>query len=163
MIVSLLTRLVLSGAAPCPSRLAEIHAKLVAIMRERLQVHCKRLPSVAAAWVAQGREGAEDAEAAAAVEPSDFAKALSKEVGTLRRVIVSFLSPTDRRDIFGKVLDLFDAQLAEAFARVEKSAGTGAGRAGGASEDGEGGGPGEANGGHGTRQTAAHIRVDGAL
>ena len=68
----------------------------------------------------------------------------TKEVGTLRRVIFNLLSPADCRDIFGKVLDLFDAQLADSFAKVEKTSEA-------------------ADWGAAAAGTAAHIRSDGAL
>lgn len=55
----------------------EIHSKLVAIMRERLTVNLKQLPSVAAAW-GTGAPGLK--------QPSAFAQAIAKQLRILCQV-----------------------------------------------------------------------------
>ena len=58
----------------------EIHAKLVAIMRERLSNSLKQLPAVAMSWGVQG------APATAHVPPSSFAQTNAKQLRVLSQV-----------------------------------------------------------------------------
>ena len=55
----------------------EIHSKLVAIMRERLTVNLKQLPSIAATW-GNGAPGRK--------EPSAFAQSNAKQLRILSQV-----------------------------------------------------------------------------
>ncbi|GAQ82505.1 Vacuolar sorting protein VPS45 [Klebsormidium nitens] len=90
----------------------EIHSKLVAIMRERLQVHLKVLPQLAEHW-----SKPDDRDA----EPSKFATDLAREVGILYKVLLPFLTDAELRSIFTRVVILFHTQLTEAFSKVDAS------------------------------------------
>ena len=76
---------------------AEIHAKLLAIMRERLNLHVGRLPEVQARWAASKTAPRVDE------PPSAFAASLVKEVGVLHRVLSPLLNEGELRTIFGRV------------------------------------------------------------
>jgi len=60
----------------------EVHAKLVAIMRERLNANLKQLPAVADSWGAQPASPA-------APPPSSFAAANAKQLRILGQVCPS--------------------------------------------------------------------------
>ncbi|KAK3242414.1 hypothetical protein CYMTET_47899, partial [Cymbomonas tetramitiformis] len=92
----------------------EIHSKLLAIMQERLLVHSRQLPSIVELWM----RDKEDAD----VEPSDFAKALVKEIGVLQRVLTPLLLQSELYSIFGRVSTNFNNRLIEAFRKLELSA-----------------------------------------
>ena len=62
----------------------EIHSKLVAIMRERLSVNLKQLPSIAATW-GNGAPGRK--------QPSAFAQSNAKQLRILSQVSSSTLPP----------------------------------------------------------------------
>ena len=104
----------------------ELHAKTVGIMRDRLAHHSSRLPTIWCSRVFTERsrkagssvgwrerteedeskgESKEDAEARG---PSEFATALGKEIGTLRRVIAGTLCPRDASAVLDEVLAHFD-------------------------------------------------------
>ncbi|CAI7903052.1 unnamed protein product, partial [Closterium sp. NIES-54] len=74
----------------------EIHSKLVAIMRERLLVHLRSLPAVADTYCRLDDSPAEQ-------QPSNFARALTKEVGVLHRILSPLLLEADLRSIFSCV------------------------------------------------------------
>ena len=74
----------------------EIHDKLVSIMRDRVDFHLHRLASIVESLRDEGN--AKQADGA-----SDFAMSLTKEMGTLRRVICELLSEDDTRDVLGRV------------------------------------------------------------
>ncbi|XP_039023431.1 vacuolar protein sorting-associated protein 54, chloroplastic-like isoform X2 [Hibiscus syriacus] len=90
----------------------EIHTKLVQIMRERLLVHLRGLPQIVESW-----NRPEDAD----LQPSQFAKSLTKEVGFLQRVLSRTLHEVDVQAIFRQVVVEFHSQISEAFSRLEIS------------------------------------------
>lgn len=90
----------------------EIHLKLVQIMKERLMVHLRTLPQIAETWI---RSDDQDA------QPSQFARALTKEVGVLHRVLSPLLLESDVRFIFTRVVALFHSQLVESFLKLDLS------------------------------------------
>ena len=65
----------------------EVHAKLVAIMRERLNANLKQLPAVADSWGAQPASPA-------APPPSSFAAANAKQLRILGQVCISCSAST---------------------------------------------------------------------
>ncbi|XP_076949524.1 vacuolar protein sorting-associated protein 54, chloroplastic-like [Bidens hawaiensis] len=88
----------------------EIHTKLVQIMRERLLVHLRGLPQIIETW---NRVDESD------VQPSQFARSLTKEVGYLQRVLSRTLHEADVQEIFKEVTIIFDIQISDAFANVD--------------------------------------------
>ncbi|KAK9064384.1 hypothetical protein SSX86_015766 [Deinandra increscens subsp. villosa] len=90
----------------------EIHTKLVQIMRERLLVHLRGLPQIIETW---NRVDETD------VQPSQFARSLTKEVGYLQRVLSRTLHEVDVQEIFKEVTIIFDIQISDAFAHVDIS------------------------------------------
>lgn len=85
---------------------SEIHEKLVSIMRDRVSVHLQTLSAIVE------RSRAERGELLEVPAESDFAVALTKEMGTLRRVINELLSEDDCRDVLGRVRSESAASLA---------------------------------------------------
>jgi hypothetical protein len=57
----------------------EIRTKLIAIMQERMHFHRRKMPQVLEQWLEEGKGGVAPA-AGGAPEPSEFARALVKEV-----------------------------------------------------------------------------------
>ncbi|KAM0072136.1 putative vacuolar protein sorting-associated protein [Helianthus debilis subsp. tardiflorus] len=90
----------------------EIHTKLVQIMRERLLVHLRGLPQIIETW---SRVDETD------VQPSQFARSLTKEVGYLQRVLSRTLHEADVQEIFKEVTIIFDIQISDAFSHVDIS------------------------------------------
>ncbi|PWA48082.1 Vps54 domain-containing protein [Artemisia annua] len=90
----------------------EIHTKLVQIMRERLLLHSRGLPQIIETW---NRADETD------LQPSQFAKSLTKEVGFLQRVLSKTLHEADVLEIFKEVTIIFDIQISDAFAPVDIS------------------------------------------
>ncbi|XP_021970883.1 vacuolar protein sorting-associated protein 54, chloroplastic isoform X2 [Helianthus annuus] len=90
----------------------EIHTKLVQIMRERLLVHLRGLPQIIETW-----SRVDETE----IQPSQFAKSLTKEVGYLQRVLSRTLHEADVQEIFKEVTIIFDIQISDAFAHVDIS------------------------------------------
>ncbi|GMH09097.1 hypothetical protein Nepgr_010937 [Nepenthes gracilis] len=90
----------------------EIHTKLVQIMRERLIVHLRGLPQIV-----EGCDKPEDND----MQPSQFARSLTKEVGYLQRVLSRTLHEADVQAIFRQVVIIFHTQISEAFSRLEIS------------------------------------------
>ncbi|XP_038679794.1 vacuolar protein sorting-associated protein 54, chloroplastic-like isoform X1 [Tripterygium wilfordii] len=88
----------------------EIHTKLVQIMRERLLFHARGLPQIVENW-----NRPEDADS----QPSEFARALTKEVGYLQRILSRNLLESDVQAIFRQVVIIFHSQISEAFSRFE--------------------------------------------
>ncbi|XP_043695603.1 vacuolar protein sorting-associated protein 54, chloroplastic [Telopea speciosissima] len=88
----------------------EIHTKLVQIMRERLLVHLRDLRRIVESW-----NRPEDND----VQPSQFAKSLTKEVGFLQRVLSRTLHEADVQAIFRQVVQIFHYQISEAFSQLE--------------------------------------------
>nr|CAB3486514.1 unnamed protein product [Digitaria exilis] len=69
----------------------EIHSKLVQIMRERLLANLRKLPQIVEGW-----NGPEDND----LQPSQFAKAVTKEVTYLYRILSQILLEVDVQTIF---------------------------------------------------------------
>lgn len=90
----------------------EIHLKLVQIMKERLMVHLRTLPQIAETWVRMDEQD---------TQPSQFARALTKEVGVLHRVLSPILLEGDVSFIFTRVVALFHSQLADSFSKLDLS------------------------------------------
>ena len=102
----------------------ELHAKTVGIMRDRLAHHSSRLPTIWCSRVFTERAskagkgssaGKEEDEGEGEIEdadgakgPSEFATALGKEIGTLRRVVAGTLCARDAAAVFDEVLAHFD-------------------------------------------------------
>lgn len=90
----------------------EIHSKLVQIMRERLLVHLRSLPQIVEGW-----NRSEDTD----LQPSQFARSLTKEVGYLLRTLSKHLHEEDVQAIFGPVVTILHSQIADAFSKLEIS------------------------------------------
>lgn len=94
----------------------EIHAKLVAIMGDRLSVHCRGL--AATNWNASippvGAEGA-----APYVGPSKPISDLIKETTTLHKVLSKYLQESVVESVFTQVLDAVVKRVGAEFAKVE--------------------------------------------
>lgn len=90
----------------------EIHSKLVQIMKERLMVHLRVLPQIAESW-----NKPEDND----TQPSQFARALTKEVGVLQRVLSPILLEADVQTIFRQVVQNFHTQISDAFSKIDVS------------------------------------------
>lgn len=84
----------------------EIHSKLVAIMSDRLQVHCKTL------------EGVDWDAAASDDRPNGYMEALVKEHVTLHKVLSRFLQAPTVEFIMGQVFSALNVRLADEFARI---------------------------------------------
>ncbi|KAL3632342.1 hypothetical protein CASFOL_025326 [Castilleja foliolosa] len=89
----------------------EIHSKLVQIMRERLLVHLRSLPQIVEGW--NRSEDNTD------LQPSQFARSLTKEVGYLLRTLTKHLLEDDVQAIFGQVVIILHSQIYDAFSRLE--------------------------------------------
>jgi hypothetical protein len=92
----------------------ELHAKLVAIARDRLAAHARRLPEAAAAWGAAPPLPPR----AALPPPSELATQVEHELGVLRRVLEPLLLPGEAASLFARVAAAFDRQLSEGLARA---------------------------------------------
>jgi len=91
----------------------EIHAKLVAIMRERLLAGTRALPLSAEKW------GAGAAAPARRPRATTFAEGTAKQLRVLSGVLVPLMTPEDLGTVFGRISILFAATLAESYARLE--------------------------------------------
>ena len=76
---------------------SEIHEKLVSIMRDRVEFHLYNLSSSIETLKA------EEPNDTTATNPTAFSTSLTKEMGTLQRVISELLSEDDQRNILGRV------------------------------------------------------------
>ncbi|KAL6841038.1 hypothetical protein ACP4OV_029007 [Aristida adscensionis] len=90
----------------------EIHSKLVQIMRERLLANLRKLPQIVEGW-----NGPEDSD----LQPSQFAKAVTKEVTYLHRILSQTLLEVDVQTIFRQVVQIFHSHITEAFSKLEIS------------------------------------------
>ncbi|MCO5597436.1 hypothetical protein L7F22_051514 [Adiantum nelumboides] len=88
----------------------EIHLKLVQIMKERLTAHLRTLPQIIETW-----NKLDDSD----TQPSQFARALTKEVGVLHRVLSPILLEADVSFIFTRVDALFHSMLTESFSKLD--------------------------------------------
>jgi vacuolar protein sorting-associated protein 54 len=85
----------------------EIHAKLVAIMGDRLAVHCKTL---------QGIEWEKEGDSA---PPNAYMETLVKEAGTLHKVLLKYLPGTALEMVMMQVLSAINSRLADEYSRIE--------------------------------------------
>ena len=76
---------------------SEIHDKLVSIMSDRVDFHLERLSAIVKHL--QDKEGESRPES----RFIEFATPLTKELGTLRRIISELLCDTDKRRVLGRV------------------------------------------------------------
>lgn len=90
----------------------EIHSKLVQIMRERLLINLRKLPQIVEHWNAP-----EDNDP----QPSQFAKAVTKEVSYLHRILSQILLENDVQTIFRKVVQIFHSHIFEEFSKLDIS------------------------------------------
>uniref|UniRef100_A0A0E0P5Z0 Vacuolar protein sorting-associated protein 54 C-terminal domain-containing protein n=1 Tax=Oryza rufipogon TaxID=4529 RepID=A0A0E0P5Z0_ORYRU len=90
----------------------EIHTKLVQIMRERLLANLRKLPQIVESW-----NGPEDTD----LQPSQFAKSVTKEVSYLHRILSQTLLEADVQLIFRQVVQIFHSHITEAFSKLELS------------------------------------------
>lgn len=88
----------------------EIHSKLVQIMRERLLINLRKLPQIVENWNAP-----EDNDP----QPSQFAKAVTKEVTYLHRILSQTLLENDVQAIFRQVVQIFHSHLFEEFSKLD--------------------------------------------
>lgn len=86
----------------------EIHAKLVAIMSDRLEVHSRTLASIN--W---------EEPAPKPDTPNAYMEGLVKEHITLHKVLSRFLQPETVQQIMSQVFKALDSRLGELYGRVE--------------------------------------------
>jgi vacuolar protein sorting-associated protein 54 len=96
----------------------EIHAKLVAIMSDRLSVH------VAALRVSRLIENSPDDqdidwEATDKAAPHPYAEMLVKETATLHKVLSKYLAASTVENVLAEVLGAIVARLSEEYGKVE--------------------------------------------
>jgi vacuolar protein sorting-associated protein 54 len=100
----------------------ELQTKMVSIARDRLVYHSARLPTIWCSHIFTARKASlEEGAADLAEASSEFATALGKEVGTLRRVIAGTLSNEDATCVLNEVLRVFDEGLTAALAGSKES------------------------------------------
>lgn len=99
----------------------EIHAKLVAIMSDRLTVHCRTLSAVdwnsADKAGANANDGQTDANGTEP-EPNKYAVDLVKEIATLHKVLSKYLQGVVVEHVIGQVLRAIDTRLAQEFEKI---------------------------------------------
>ncbi|EPQ30361.1 uncharacterized protein PFL1_01887 [Pseudozyma flocculosa PF-1] len=95
----------------------EIHAKLVAIMSDRLTVHCRALGSVD--WNAPLPGDGDDGDGEATPEANKYAADLVKETATLHKVLSKYLQPPVVEHVIGQVLKAIDARIAAELDKVD--------------------------------------------
>uniref|UniRef100_V5EJY0 Vacuolar protein sorting-associated protein 54 n=1 Tax=Kalmanozyma brasiliensis (strain GHG001) TaxID=1365824 RepID=V5EJY0_KALBG len=98
----------------------EIHAKLVAIMSDRLTVHCRTLSGIdwnADKSAAEGQENADSKD----IEPNKYAVDLVKETATLHKVLSKYLQGVVVEHVIGQVLRAIDDRIAQEFDKMDVS------------------------------------------
>lgn len=93
----------------------EIHAKLLAIMRERITGEIKRVPALAAEWA----KLPEPAANAPMPQPSDFPGTFGAQLATLQRVLSPLLTPAETAAIFDRLTVLSGRQLVDVYTKAE--------------------------------------------
>lgn len=91
----------------CQEHQNEIHAKLVAIMGDRLSVHCQTLQEIK--W---------EQPAASKGKPNAYIETLVKETGTLHKVLLKYLAGSALEVVMMQVLSAINSRLAEEFSRI---------------------------------------------
>lgn len=84
----------------------EIHAKLVAIMNDRLVVHCKSLQTID--WTVERAAGV-----------NSYMETLVKETATLHKVLAKYLHGPTLDQVIGQVLSDINARLADEYGKIE--------------------------------------------
>ncbi|XP_038982689.1 vacuolar protein sorting-associated protein 54, chloroplastic [Phoenix dactylifera] len=90
----------------------EIHTKLVQIMRERLLANLRKLPQIVESW-----DAPEDND----LQPSQFARSVTKEVMYLHRILSQTLLEADVQAIFRQVIQIFHSHISESFSKLDVS------------------------------------------
>ncbi|CDS01356.1 hypothetical protein [Sporisorium scitamineum] len=95
----------------------EIHAKLVAIMSDRLTVHCRTLSAID--WNAE-RAAVDDrgGDESKDPDPNKYAADLVKETATLHKVLSKYLQSVVVEHVIGQVLRAIDSRLAQEFEKI---------------------------------------------
>lgn len=83
----------------------EIHAKLVAIMGDRLAVHCQTLQAI-------------DWEKQTSRTPNPYMETLVKETGTLHKVLIKYLPGSALEMVMMQVLSAINSRLADEYGRL---------------------------------------------
>lgn len=91
----------------CQEHQNEIHAKLVAIMGDRLAVHCKALQEID--WESGTNVGG---------QPNAYMETLVKETGTLHKVLLKYLAGSALEVVMMQVLSAINSRLAEEFSKI---------------------------------------------
>lgn len=91
----------------CQEHQNEIHAKLVAIMGDRLAVHCKTLQEID--W---------EKPSPTAEKPNAYMETLIKEAGTLHKVLFKYLPGSALEVVMMQVLSAINSRLAEEYSRI---------------------------------------------
>ena len=95
----------------------EIHAKLVAIMSDRLTVHCRTLNAID--WnVEKASAGEQEGDESKDAEPNKYAADLVKETATLHKVLSKYLQSVVVEHVIGQVLRAIDARIAQEFEKI---------------------------------------------
>lgn len=87
----------------------EIHAKLVAIMGDRLAVHCQTLQSIDWEKPPEREDGA----------PNAYMETLVKEANTLHKVLLKYLPGSALEVVMMQVLSAINSRLAEEYSKIE--------------------------------------------
>ena len=98
----------------------EIHAKLVAIMSDRLSVHVAALRVSRAPFTDSADK--QDIDWEASVEkagPHSYAEMLVKETATLHKVLSKYLASSTVESVLAEVLDAIVSRLSEEYGKVE--------------------------------------------
>lgn len=91
----------------CQEHQNEIHGKLVAIMGDRLAVHCKSLQGID--W---------DHSGSSTDRPNAYMETLVKETGTLHKVLLKYLAGSALEIVMMQVLSAINSRLAEEFSKI---------------------------------------------
>lgn len=91
----------------CQEHQNEIHAKLVAIMGDRLAVHCNTLQDID--WEKPASNNG---------KPNTYMETLAKETGTLHKVLLKYLAGSALEIVMMQVLSAINSRLAEEYSRI---------------------------------------------
>lgn len=97
----------------------EIHAKLVAIMGDRLAVHCKTLQSID--WEKEEKDDkkVDGPQESSSGKPNAYMETLVKEASTLHRVLLKYLPGPALELVMMQVLSAINSRLADEYSRIE--------------------------------------------
>lgn len=96
----------------------EIHAKLVAIMSDRLTVHCRTLSALD--WNADNSAADQEQQGGISKdpEPNKYAADLVKETATLHKVLTKYLQAVVVEHVIGQVLCAIDTRIAQELDKI---------------------------------------------